>query len=131
MNYGSCLCGAIKYSVAGDLKWSCHCHCTMCRKNSGSAVASFVSFELRDFEVIKGVISTYESSPGSVRSFCSQCGTPLIFCSNRFPEEVHIFLGTLANPENFPAQFQVFCASQLPWLSIDENVPKFDTLPMK
>jgi len=45
------------------------------------------------------------------------------------PTEVHVFLGSLENPEEFPVQFQVFCAEKLPWLSIDDQIPKFDAIP--
>ena len=33
---GSCLCGAVKFTVEGELKPPDACHCTQCRKTSGS-----------------------------------------------------------------------------------------------
>lgn len=35
MHSGSCLCGAVQFSVAGDLPEASACHCTMCRKHTG------------------------------------------------------------------------------------------------
>jgi hypothetical protein len=32
---GSCLCGAVRFSVDGALKPPDACHCTICRKTSG------------------------------------------------------------------------------------------------
>ena len=74
-------------------------------------------------------IADYESSPGVKRSFCDQCGTPMAFHGQKFPEEVHLSPRTLGNPGDYPAQFQVFCATKLPWLSIDDHTQKFETLP--
>jgi hypothetical protein len=129
MTQGKCLCGAVEYLVSGEPNWSAHCHCGSCRRNSGSAVASFVSFAKSGFSITKGKLSDYESSPGVTRSFCNNCGTPMTFTSEQLPTEIHLFLGTLNNPEDYPAQLQVFCAEKLPWLSVDDHIPKCDTLP--
>ena len=37
---GSCLCGAVKYEVAGEAKRFYHCHCSRCRKATGTGHAS-------------------------------------------------------------------------------------------
>ena len=129
MTKGHCLCGAVTYAVGGKPNWTSHCHCGSCRRNSGSAVATFVSFALIEFAVTQGQLSHYESSPGVTRSFCPQCGSPMTYRSNSMPTEIHLFLGSLDNPEEFPAQAQVFCAEKLPWLSVDDHIPKFDAIP--
>ena len=129
MTKGHCLCGAVAYAAGGDPNWVSHCHCGSCRRNSGAAVATFVSFQLSEFVVTKGTLSDYESSPGVIRSFCNKCGSPMTYRSKTMPTEVHLFLGSLENPEAFPAQLQVFCAEKLPWLSIDDQIPKFDAIP--
>jgi hypothetical protein len=129
MTKGHCLCGAVAYTAGGDPNWVSHCHCGSCRRNSGAAVATFVSFPLSEFAVTKGALSDYESSPGVMRSFCNKCGSPMTYRSKNMPTEIHVFLGSLENPEEFPAQLQVFCAEKLPWLSIDDQLPKFDAIP--
>jgi len=129
MTKGHCLCGAVAYAAGGDANWVSHCHCSSCRRNSGAAVATFVSFPLSEFVVTKGTLSDYESSPGVMRSFCNKCGSPMTYRSKNMPTEIHVFLGSLENPEEFPAQLQVFCAEKLPWLSIDDQIPKFDAIP--
>ena len=129
MATGICLCGAVEYAVSGEPNWASHCHCGSCRRNSGSAVATFVSFAASAFTVTKGSLTEYNSSPGVTRSFCNKCGTPMTYRSDSMPDEVHLFLGSLSNPEDYPAQLQVFCADKLPWLSVDEDIPKFDAIP--
>jgi hypothetical protein len=129
MTHGRCLCGEVEYNAGGDPNWSSHCHCKYCRRHSGSAVATFVSFKEGEFRLTSGAFSNYESSPGVTRSFCIRCGTPMAYRSTAFPGEIHLYIGTLDNPQDYPAQVQVFCSQKLPWLSIDENIPKYETVP--
>ena len=37
---GSCLCGAIRYEISGELKRFYHCHCQRCRKATGTGHAT-------------------------------------------------------------------------------------------
>ena len=37
---GSCLCGGVKYEIDGELGAVTNCHCSLCRKMSGSAFSS-------------------------------------------------------------------------------------------
>lgn len=41
---GGCLCGAVRFVASGDPVGGNHCHCDMCRKDSGSGVSTFVTF---------------------------------------------------------------------------------------
>lgn len=126
---GHCLCGNIRYQVAGDPLWSGHCHCGTCRRNTGSAIASFVGFKRDQFALTSGELKAYASSPGASRLFCADCGTPVAFESTRYPGEIHLFLGTLAAPENYPPQFHVHCRERLSWLDVQDGAKRFDTAP--
>ena len=46
---GSCLCGAVQYSVDKIEKQMAHCHCTMCRKFHGAAFATFGEARTENF----------------------------------------------------------------------------------
>ena len=37
---GSCLCGAVKYAATGVATRFLHCHCSRCRKATGTGHAS-------------------------------------------------------------------------------------------
>jgi hypothetical protein len=77
---GSCLCGAIAYEVDAPASAINYCNCGKCRKASGSAFAANVSVPRDAFRWVRGqdAVRSYESSPGKVRRFCGQCGSPLI-----------------------------------------------------
>ncbi len=40
MYRGSCLCGAVTLALQGSIESIIHCHCSRCRKSTGSAYAT-------------------------------------------------------------------------------------------
>jgi hypothetical protein len=70
--------------------------------------------------------SLYESSPGVRRGFCARCGTPLSYESDRTGDELHLYVCTLADPENFVPTGHVHYAEHLPWLDVHDSLPRFD-----
>src|SRR5262245_9397533 len=73
---GSCLCGIVRYEVAGPFNMMLHCHCSMCRKHHGTAFATFVAAPLMGFRWLSGEhnLGEYHSSEKGVRQFCRTCG---------------------------------------------------------
>lgn len=116
---GGCLCGAVRYRATGDAKWVAYCHCASCRRATGAPVTAFAGFERDRFAYLEGEPRRFRSSPGVVRSFCGDCGTPLTYEGERWPSEVHIHLGTLDRPELVVPEGHAFEEERLPWLQID------------
>lgn len=54
MHKGSCLCGAVAYEIDGELGPIVYCHCSRCRKASGSAFAAVSPVAAADFRIVKG-----------------------------------------------------------------------------
>ena len=78
---GSCLCGAVRFEVAGPLTDLLHCHCRMCQKAHGAVFATFAKVPHEAFTIVQGRdrISEFRSSEEARRTFCSQCGSTLQF----------------------------------------------------
>ena len=47
-----------------------------------------------------GAPDTFNSSEDVTRRFCGACGTPLSYESTRWPDELHILVATLDDPES-------------------------------
>ena len=79
MHKGSCLCGAVRFTVAGDLPPPDACHCTMCRKQTGHFLAS--TDVPRDSLSVEGEdhVRWYQSSPRVRSGFCGTCGSTLFW----------------------------------------------------
>ncbi|WP_278922062.1 GFA family protein [Pseudophaeobacter profundi] len=77
---GQCLCGAVKFSISGAFESFFLCHCSRCRKDSGSAHSAnlFSSTAKITWVSGEGNIKTFQI-PGSrhVKSFCTECGSAL------------------------------------------------------
>ena len=75
---GSCLCGTIKFTVSGSFESFFLCHCSRCRKDTGSAHAANLFSSTAVLEWVSGVdsVRTYRV-PGTrhEKSFCSACGS--------------------------------------------------------
>ncbi|QIL70853.1 GFA family protein [Diaphorobacter sp. HDW4B] len=99
---GSCLCGKVTYEVRSRIKATTHCHCRMCQKAHGAAFATYGSVPLGDFWIGNGseLMATYESSPGVIRRFCTNCGSTLTWQKTQgtHADWISIALGTLDTP---------------------------------
>jgi hypothetical protein len=77
---GSCLCGAVRYTVASEPKFVSKCYCKDCQKESGAGHITVVAVpdstvqmqgETRDYTV------NGSSGQPVVRTFCPKCGATL------------------------------------------------------
>ncbi|GAB2197584.1 GFA family protein [Sessilibacter sp. MAH4] len=78
---GSCLCGAVRFSVSGFSEKVAHCHCTMCRKFHGAAFGTLVP--VKDLHWLAGEdqLKHFTAANGTTRVFCENCGSSLGFLS--------------------------------------------------
>ena len=123
---GRCLCGAVTFEAEGPPLWVSHCHCQSCRRQTGSAMATFVGLASSRFEWVTGTPKTFASSAGVTRSFCDACGTPLAYESDGYPGEIHIYVSTFDQPDAFPPKAHVFVAERIAWTHMDDGLKKFD-----
>lgn len=127
--WGSCLCGNVRYAISGDIGDYGYCHCTSCRKASGSTHAADAPVLAVDFKLLTGseLIREYESSPGKFRAFCSNCGSPLYayLASNR--RLIDIRLGTLDTPLQHHPRAHTWVSDKASWEPIVDELPQFPT----
>ena len=79
---GGCFCGTVRYALRGAPTYSAHCHCRSCQHALGAGFATWSGVKQENFEVTKGQIAIYESSPGVRRGFCQNCGTSLTYAGD-------------------------------------------------
>ena len=127
MHKGSCLCGAVKYEVRGTLGAAIYCHCSLCRKATGTAFATNAPVAAGDFVISEGesTLTSFDSSPGVHRFFCSNCGSPLFSRRDSMPQVVRLRLGTLDTPLPAPPTAHYFVASKADWYEIHDDLPQF------
>ncbi|WP_394822263.1 GFA family protein [Pendulispora albinea] len=124
---GSCLCKAIEYELHAELGDFGYCHCTSCRKASGTAHGSNSPVDRARFRLLRGasVLREHESSPGKFRTFCSSCGSPIYAYLASSPDVLRIRLGSLDTPFTKQARAHTFVSDKAPWEDIVDEVPQF------
>ena len=126
----ACLCGGVEYELHGELETIQVCHCEQCRKAQGTPFATNIPVLEKDFRLIKGesLLKEYESSPGKVRVFCSNCGSPIISKKESVPGVVRVRAGLIEGDLGAKVEFHAFTASKANWWSIDctENIPQYE-----
>ena len=79
---GRCLCGAVELEIDFPAFWAWHDHSVASRRAHGAAGATYIGCWRKHARVAKGrrSIARFEDAKTeSTRSFCSRCGTPLLY----------------------------------------------------
>ena len=128
MYSGKCLCGAIKIKVSGTISDIIHCHCSLCRKSTGSAYATNGFVSVNKFEIITGKeeLKTYSFKPGRNRHFCSCCGSPIYSSNEQDPSRIRVRLGILDSEINERPISHNFVTSKANWEDLEVKLPKYD-----
>jgi len=121
---GGCLCGAVRYE-ADELQRAGYCHCRMCQKASGAPVVAWTHAPLGGFRWTKGEPRQYRSSAIASRFFCGNCGSQLGFLLAEAPKEMELNLATLDRAETVRPAYHLHTGSQMPWLSIADELPRY------
>ena len=128
---GSCLCGAVRYTVSGEAQRFYHCHCSRCRKASGTGHASnlFVQGSLT-WNSGEELVRTFKLPEAArfANTFCEVCGSRM----PRFIEKlgmVFIPAGSLEDEPDMRPQARIFLDSRAKWSCDESALPGFEQYP--
>lgn len=122
---GGCLCGTVRYRVRGEPVRVTHCHCLDCRRSSGAAFVTWAEFALADFVFSMGEPAQNSSAPGVLRTFCRRCGTPLTYLREG-GETIDVTVCSMDDPTAVSPQDHIWTVRQLPWVRLDDALPRHD-----
>ena len=125
---GRCHCGGVRYVYDGAVQRFAYCHCDDCRQISGSPFSAAVVLEAAGFRITQGesLLTGYASSPGKIRSFCKQCGTPICARMEARPGIVIVRAGTIEQPPvEVAPQMHIWVNAKAPWHTIDDKLPQY------
>ncbi len=129
---GTCLCGTVGYRIRSEIVGFQYCHCSRCRRFTGSAHASncFVRPDALEWTSGEDRVGTFilDAEPGFPTAFCRNCGSSLPAMSTTGRYWV-IPAGTLSeDPGLRPSQI-IFWGSRAPWFVDGSQLPRHDELP--
>jgi len=122
---GGCLCGAVRYRVTGAAIARTLCHCETCRRAAGAPSVAWAIFSADAFAFTAGEPRVFRSSPHITRSFCGECGTPLVYRSERRPDVVDITTASLDAPDAFAPEREIWTEEKLGWAVVNSELPQF------
>ncbi|MEM7430533.1 MAG: GFA family protein [Pseudomonadota bacterium] len=122
---GGCHCGTLRFIAASDPVECGYCHCLICQRTTGAAVLIFNTFKTSDFRYEKGVPTVYPSSHHGTRELCDRCGTQIAYRPKENTEFIDVNSGAHDDPEQLSPQYHIWFENRLPWLNIDDNLPRY------
>ena len=129
---GSCLCGSVQYEISGDPQRFYHCHCSRCRKASGTGHASNLIVKPGSLKWIKGeeLIRAYKVPEAKrfTRCFCAVCGGQV----PRYVKETDFIVipaGSLDSDPAIQPQARIFWDSRASWSCGGDNLPVYSEYP--
>jgi hypothetical protein len=100
-----------------------HCSCHSCRMSHAAAFKTSAAVKHRHFTWVKGaeLLTSYPSSPGKTRRFCSRCGTQLV-AQISGKDNVILRVATLDDDPGVTPEFQIRASHEAPWLSCGKHI---------
>lgn len=128
MYTGSCLCGGVQLTITGKISDIIHCHCSLCRKSTGSAFATNGFVNTADFTVTQGqeLLHHFALKSGRQRHFCRVCASPIYSSNTADPARIRIRLGILDSEIVEKPISHNFVTSKANWDSLDVNLPQYE-----
>lgn len=126
---GQCLCGAVRYTVSNEFAYALICHCSQCRRATGSAFKPFGGIQKEKLALTAGedVILRYGGDAAhDVR--CGKCGS-LLYSWFRDSPYVHVTYGTLMQEPTLRPTAHIYVGSKADWDVIEDGLPQFHELP--
>ena len=126
---GSCLCGAVAFSVSGTIRGVGQCHCSLCRKTSGTNGNAVFIVPNENFSWIKGADhqTRFELKPTWSVTRCQTCGSPLP--SSHDGKQTWVIAGLMDNDLDVKMEMHIFCASKADWDVESDTAQSFDEFP--
>ena len=122
---GKCFCGSVRYAVADQFIYAANCHCSDCRRTTGSAFKSFAGIESSKLTVVHGKedIKIFGDDLGH-DAHCGICGL-LLYSRVREGAFVHVAMGTLVDDPTIRPTQHIFVGSKAPWFTITDGLPQY------
>ncbi|MGX9120974.1 GFA family protein [Mesorhizobium sp. BHbsci] len=122
---GECFCRAVRYAVVDSFEYALNCHCSNCRRATGSAFKLFAGIGRDQLRITRGRegLTIFGSETGPHDVHCATCGS-LLFSVVREATYVHVTLGTLIDEPTIRPSMHIYVGSKAKWHEITDELPQ-------
>ena len=122
---GRCLCGAVRYELAGDLIATAVCHCDHCQRQGGSAFSVNLVAHESQLSIVGDLQAYEETDEQGVtvfvrRRFCGACGSPIVSELAQSAGIIAVKAGTLDDRTAVQPTIEAWCVDRQPWVRLPE-----------
>ncbi|MBN8481234.1 MAG: GFA family protein [Xanthomonadales bacterium] len=129
---GGCLCGDVRYRVAGEPVVARICWCSDCQRIAGNGTANAIF--AADAVSISGAVAEYVRTADSGNRihhrFCARCGSHLFAHSSGRPGFLVVRLGTLDDPSSIRPRANIWTTRAPAWACMDGALEQFEGQPV-
>lgn len=129
---GGCLCGAVRFKVAGAPIRMAQCHCLDCQRASGTGHMSNAIFRVADVTLTgdtASFASTSDSGNVLTRHFCSTCGGRVFLYSKARPDMIVMAVGAFDDSSWFEPEIVLYTKRRPHWDMTTDAVPNVEAMP--
>ena len=130
---GSCLCGAIRYTISVPVTELRACHCVHCQKASGAGGSVNAVVRSAEFRITQGTPRRYDAAADSGRTlhryFCGDCGAPIYSQRAAMMDYVVVRAGTLDQSPDAKITMNIWTKSARKWSYIDPASKRVEGQP--
>jgi len=120
---GGCPCDAVRFEIT-EVFDAGYCHCNRCRKQTGAPVFAFVHVPRTGFNLLSGEVIAEPWERLGQGMICASCRGSVCFdMGDR--GLLSIGIGRLDEPAGVRPTFHQCVSSKLPWLEINDSLPRF------
>jgi hypothetical protein len=107
-----------------------NCHCSNCRRATGSAFKPFAGIDSNKLRIVSGQddVSIYGDAAKAHDVHCRRCGS-LLYSVVNDGATVHVTMGTLAVAPAIRPSAHIFVASKAAWHEITDGLPQYAEFP--
>lgn len=124
-----CFCRSVTFTVADRFEYALNCHCSECRRTTGSAFKPFAGVKIECLQVVDGEDRMLRFGEGDAYDeHCAKCGS-LLFSVVRNYTYAHVPMGVLVDTPSIRPSAHIFVGSKAPWYEITDDLPQFEEFP--
>ncbi len=126
MIQGSCLCGGVRFEISGNVSAIGQCHCSLCRKVSGTASNSALLTARASLRWTQGeeLTQIYTRPTSWTTTFCRVCGSPLPL-PHPNGKLFWVPAGLLDDDPDTRVEQHIYVGSKAPWDEIAGTAPQY------
>lgn len=110
--------------MADAFRYALYCHCSKCRRATGSAFKAFAGIERGKLDVSQsGDNLLIFGDKNTHDAHCGTCGS-LLYSIVRDGTYAHVTLGTLIDAPSIRPSAHIFVESKAPWYEITDALPQ-------